>query len=115
MVAAPLALFAVGVAARPAEDRLERELGRVDGDRPGDRVGRAWRTDRAALALAAAATAFVVSGLTVAFDLAQVRTFGFELRTLDVQGVPAGAVRRGRRSDSKATAQSLSASSASVK
>ena len=82
------------VAARPAEDRIERELGRVDGDRAGDRLVRAWRTDRAALALAAAATAFVVSGLTVAFDLAQVRTFGFELRTLDVQGVPAGAVLR---------------------
>ncbi|MFM8785908.1 MAG: hypothetical protein ACKOFI_12420, partial [Phycisphaerales bacterium] len=82
------------VAARPADDRLERELGRVDGDRAGDRLARAWRADRAALALAASATAFVVSGLTVAFDLAQVRTFGFELRTLDVQGVPVGAVLR---------------------
>jgi DNA-binding beta-propeller fold protein YncE len=82
------------VAARPPDERLERELGRVDGERAADRLARAWRTDRAALALAFAVTAFVLSGMTAAFDLAQVRTFGFELRTLDVQGVPAGAVLR---------------------
>ena len=72
----------------------EAELGTVDGERAFDRLARAWRADRAALAFAAGVTAFVVAGSTVAFDLAQVATFGFELRSLDTQGTPAGAVVR---------------------
>jgi DNA-binding beta-propeller fold protein YncE len=72
----------------------ERELGSIDGEGPADLLARAWRADRAALALAAAVTAFVLAGSTVAFDLAQVPTFGFELRTLDTLGTPAGAVVR---------------------
>jgi len=72
----------------------EAELGAVDGERAADRLARAWRADRAALAFAAVVTAFVVAGSTVAFDLAQVATFGFELRTLDRLGTPAGATVR---------------------
>jgi sugar lactone lactonase YvrE len=57
-------------------------------------LARMWRSDWPGLTLGFAVTAFVIAGSTVAFDLAQVPTFGFELRTLDVQATPAGAVMR---------------------
>ncbi len=89
----PLAAWAV--AARDArEESTQRELGALDGEGWGQRIARAFRSDRSAMALGAAVTFFVVAGSTVSFDLAQVSTFGFELRTLDVQGTPAGTVLR---------------------
>ncbi|MFM1936625.1 MAG: hypothetical protein RI990_1584 [Planctomycetota bacterium] len=80
------------VAMRSGVDREARELGALDAERWLDRLARAWREDRAALLVGMAAIAFAVAGSTVAFDLAQVRTWGFELRALDAQGVPANAV-----------------------
>ena len=89
----PLAAWIV--AARPVGfEPLEQEIGAVDGERLHDRLRRAWRTDRGALALAFGALLVVIGGSTIAFDLAQVPTFGFELRTLDVQGIAASAVLR---------------------
>lgn len=72
----------------------EREL--LDVDRGGmwNGLARAWRRDWPGLALGIGATAFIVAGSTIAFDLAQVPTWGFELRTLDVQGTPVGGVLR---------------------
>lgn len=89
----PLAAWMVAGRSTGAEP-LEREVGAVDGEGVTDRLRRAWRTDRGALALACAALIVVIGGSTIAFDLAQVPTFGFELRTLDVQGTPASGVLR---------------------
>lgn len=89
----PLAAWIV--AARRADGEAdERAAASVDAERPIDRLSRAWRSDRGALLMALAVLVAVVAGSTTAFDLAQVRTFGFELRTLDVQGTPAAAVMR---------------------
>lgn len=86
----PLAAWCVAM--RPGFDRDASELGALDAERLMDRLGRAWREDRAGLAVGMAAIAFAVAGSTVAFDLAQVRTWGFELRALDAQGASANAV-----------------------
>ena len=89
----PLAAWLV--AARRADaEQDERAAGLVDAEGWRDRAARAWRSDRGALAVAFAALVLVIAGSTTAFDLAQVRTFGFELRTLDVQGTAAAAVLR---------------------
>ena len=89
----PLAAWIV--AARRADgESAEREAGSIDAERGRDRLARAWRSDRGAVGIAFAALVAVVAGSTVAFDLAQVPTFGFELRALDVQGTPASAVVR---------------------
>ena len=89
----PLAAWLV--ASRQADsEQDERAAGLVDAEGWRDRAARAWRSDRGALAVAFAALLLVIAGSTTAFDLAQVRTFGFELRTLDVQGMSAAAVLR---------------------
>ncbi len=89
----PLAAWIV--AGRRADHEAdERESGAVDGEGPRDRFVRALRSDAGALVAAFAVLFAVIAGSTVAFDLAQVPTFGFELRSLDVQGAPAGAVLR---------------------
>jgi DNA-binding beta-propeller fold protein YncE len=89
----PFAAWAV--LARDASDEDQaRELGALDGEGVATRLARAFRADRAALALGGAVTFVAVAGSTVAFDLAQVHTYGFELRALDVQGIAAGTVLR---------------------
>lgn len=89
----PLAAWIVA-ARPPGAESVEQEVGAVDGERVSDRMRRAWRSDRGALALAFGALVVVIAGSTIAFDLAQVLTFGFELRTLDVQGTAASVVLR---------------------
>ncbi len=89
----PLPAWAV-LARDPSEEDVARELGALDGEGMAARLARAFRADRASLALGAAVTFVAVAGSTVAFDLAQVRTYGFEIRALDVQGVPVGTVLR---------------------
>lgn len=89
----PLAAWLVASRRTDAESD-ERAAGLVDAEGWRDRAARAWRSDRGALAMALAALVLVIAGSTTAFDLAQVRTFGFELRALDVQGTPAAAVLR---------------------
>ncbi len=81
-------------AQRSGAEAEERDLLALDRGGLRGAVGRAWRRDWPGLALGVAATAFVVAGCTIAFDLAQVATWGFELRTLDVQGTPVGGVLR---------------------
>ena len=56
------------------------------------RFGMALRGDRRPLFLGWLVTFGLLSTLTVPFDLAQVRTWGFELRTLDAQGASASTV-----------------------
>ncbi len=89
----PLAAWIVA-GRRADHEAEERESGAVDGERARDRVVRAVRSDAGALAASFAVLFAVIAGSTVTFDLAQVPTFGFELRSLDVQGTPAGAVLR---------------------
>ncbi len=76
------------------EEHAVGEQHQLDRAGPIHALGRAWRSDWPGLMLGSAVTAFVIAGSTIAFDLAQVSTFGFELRTLDVQATPAGAVMR---------------------
>lgn len=54
----------------------------------------AWHQDRAALLLGAGIVALFVFGNTTAFDLAQIRSFGFELRTLDSRGATSAELLR---------------------
>ena len=56
------------------------------------RFGMALHGDRRPLFLGWLVTFGLLSTLTVPFDLAQVRTWGFELRTLDAQGASASTV-----------------------
>lgn len=56
------------------------------------RLRLAVQRDRRPLLLGWLATFGILSTLTVPFDLAQVRTWGFELRTLDAQGASAATV-----------------------
>jgi len=58
------------------------------------RLRLAWSEDRNALLLAALATGLFAFGNTVAFDIALVRSFGFELRTLEARGAGVGATLR---------------------
>lgn len=89
----PLVAWCVA-AQHSSQEAAEREMHQVDAAGWRAAIGRAWRADWPGLALGVALAATVVAGSTVTFDLAQVRTFGFELRTLDVQGTPAGSVLR---------------------
>lgn len=92
-VAVPLAAW-IHAAARGGGPDVDRIL--VLQDRPDVRsqvrslVRRQWR----AMLVSWLATSAIVAGLTVPFDLAQVRTWGFELRTLDTQGASAGTLLR---------------------
>lgn len=70
--------------------RSQRELLAVDGARWSARFASAWREDRWALLMGWIALTLFFVGDTTAFDVAQVRTIGFELRTLDSLGMAAG-------------------------
>ena len=89
----PLATWIMAALRNPAADS-DRML--MLQDRPGIGVaGRnAWRRHRWTLLITWAATAGIIAGLTVPFDLAQVRTWGFELRTLDTRGATPGTLLR---------------------
>jgi len=66
-----------------------REVGdalRLDGASRWARLRLAFHEDRFALLIAALLTGLFAFGNTTAFDLALVRSFGFELRTLEVRG-----------------------------
>lgn len=89
----PMIAWCVAAQRDDGED-AERELHVVDAAGWRSALARAWRTDWPGLALGVGLAAFVVAGSTITFDLAQVNTFGFELRTLDVQGTPAGGILR---------------------
>ncbi|MCH2161050.1 MAG: hypothetical protein MK085_04165 [Phycisphaerales bacterium] len=67
-------------------------LARMDGVNWWRRVGLAWRADRASLLLGWVLCTAFLAGNTVCFDLAQVHTWGFELRTLDARGANAATV-----------------------
>ncbi len=68
------------------------EAARLDGARVWARLRLRWERDAAPLAAGALATTLVLWGDTSAFDLAQVRTIGFELRTLDALGMSASGL-----------------------
>ncbi len=86
--ALPLAVW-IHAAAGPDPSRDLRML-----DRPrGWRRLHAWlRLDVAEQARVALLVAIVIGGLTVPFDLAQVHSIGFELRTLDTRGGSMGTL-----------------------
>jgi len=86
--ALPLAVWAhaaVGV----DEARTLRCLDRPRGWR---RLAAWWRLERVVVVRVAMLVAIVVGGLTVPFDLAQVSSIGFELRTLDTRGGSMGTL-----------------------
>ena len=89
----PLAAWIMAALRNPAAES-DRIL--VLQDRPGMRaVTRCWlRRHRWSLLIAWLCTAGIIAGLTVPFDLAQVRTWGFELRTLDTRGATPGTLLR---------------------
>lgn len=78
--------FASLVIAAPIPAPSAARLGAMDGWSFRERLRAAWWRDRHALMLAVAVSAVFLLGETTVFDLAQVRTFGFELRTLDSLG-----------------------------
>lgn len=81
----PLAAWSVAIERR-GRDRGTAALEAVDGLPWTRRFAIAVRQDGAALLRGAVAAAVLLWSTTVAFDLAGVRTFGFELRTLDAEG-----------------------------
>ncbi len=69
-----------------------RSLRRLDRPRGWRRIAAWWRLDGPRVLLVAGLVAIIVGGLTVPFDLAQVRSIGFELRTLDTRGGTIGTL-----------------------
>jgi len=86
--AVPVAILLLGAwrAARPDPQELLR---RLDGIRGVPASFARVRHEAPGVALAIGAIGLGLLGETVAFDLAQVRTYGYELRALDALGVPA--------------------------
>lgn len=80
----PIAAWAVALLSRRSPEVAEAAL--LDGAGWRGRWRLAWHEDRGGLLLGAAAVGLLVFGNTTAFDLAQIRSFGFELRTLDARG-----------------------------
>ncbi|MFZ9916332.1 MAG: hypothetical protein ACO3IB_13510, partial [Phycisphaerales bacterium] len=78
--------FATLVIAAPLPARSAGRLGALDAWPVAARLRAAWWRDRHAIVLAAVVATVFLLGETTVFDLAQVRTFGFELRTLDAVG-----------------------------
>jgi DNA-binding beta-propeller fold protein YncE len=70
----------------------ELTLWRLDRPRGWRRLVAWCRLDGPAVGRVALLVAIVVGGLTVPFDLAQVRSIGFELRTLDTRGGSVGTL-----------------------
>lgn len=69
-------------------------LRRLDAPRGGGRWSAWWRLDAGEVGRVAALVALVIAGLTVPFDLAQIGSWGFELRTLDTRGASPGTLWR---------------------
>ncbi|MFZ9691931.1 MAG: hypothetical protein ACO3EP_07790, partial [Phycisphaerales bacterium] len=100
LVAVSWPIVAWSVAADRVADRGSRRaveaLASLDALPASRRLSIALREDLPAMARGAAGVAVLLWSTTVAFDLAGVRTFGFELRTLDADGAtPAEVVRAG--------------------
>lgn len=68
------------------ERAIAREAAAIDRLRWIDRVGLAWREDRHGVLLSVIGVAGLTMADTTAFDLALVRTVGFELRALEAAG-----------------------------
>ncbi len=77
---------------RSGGDGRATMLERVDGWGRLRRWRAAWSRDVPVLAAGFAFVSLTLVGETVVFDLAQVVTYGFELRTLDATGAPAAQV-----------------------
>ncbi len=71
-----------------------RSLRLMDRPRFGRRLLAWWRIDGPAVIRVGVLLAILIAGLTVPFDLAQVRSIGFELRTLDNRGAGMGTLLR---------------------
>ena len=94
LLAASWPIVAWSVAAEGPPRGATAALASLDGWSLGERWRGALREDASALLRGAIAAMMLLAGTTVAFDLAGVRTFGFELRTLDAEGAPLGAIVR---------------------
>jgi len=94
LLAASWPIVAWSVAAEGPPRGSTAALASLDGWSLGERLRGALREDASALLRGAIAAMMLLAGTTVAFDLAGVRTFGFELRTLDAEGAPLGAIIR---------------------
>lgn len=91
-VAWPIVAWCVAVRGVGRDD----ELLEIDRPRARDRFRACLRRDRGVLLLGWVITFAWVASLTVPFDLAQVSSWGFELRTLDARGAsPATVLRAG--------------------
>jgi sugar lactone lactonase YvrE len=89
--AAPLAAWCI-VASRSARNEPTGMLRQIDGPSWRRDLVAAWHHDRRPLVQGCAVAALGLLGESVSFDLAQVRTYGFELRSLDLSGAGAAAV-----------------------
>ena len=91
-VAWPIVAWCVAIRGIERDDRLLE----LDRPRLRDRLRACLRRDRGVLLLGWVITFAWVASLTVPFDLAQVASWGFELRTLDARGAtPATVLRAG--------------------
>lgn len=88
--AVPLATWAHAAERNPVASTLRR----LDRPRGRGRVIAACRLDLRPTIRVALLVSMVVAGLTVPFDLAQVGSWGFELRTLDTRGASVGTLLR---------------------
>jgi DNA-binding beta-propeller fold protein YncE len=88
--AAPIAWCVI--AHRVARPEPTAHLRRLDGGGFRAALAAAWRHDRLPLAAGSTIVLLALLGESVSFDLAQVRTYGFELRSLDASGASAGSV-----------------------
>jgi DNA-binding beta-propeller fold protein YncE len=86
--ALPLAVW--GHAAMGADP--SRSLRRLDHPSGWRRAAAWWRLEGWRVLRVAVLVTIVIGGLTVPFDLAQVRSIGFELRTLDTRGATSGTL-----------------------
>ncbi len=87
----PLAAWSVAIERRGRECS-SAALEAIDGLPWARRIAIAFREDRAALLRGAVMAMLLLWSTTVAFDLAGVRTFGFELRTLDAEGASTATI-----------------------
>lgn len=87
-------LVGLAVATIGRSERAAREAMRLDRGRRRDRALLAWFEDGRGLVVGWLVVAMAVFGNTTAFDLAQVKSFGFELRTLDARGASSADVLR---------------------
>ena len=85
----PISSLCVAARARSGSCQL---LARIDGLGGISRFVLALREDRGGLCLGWLLSSACIAGNTVCFDLAQVSSWGFELRALDARGASAGAV-----------------------